>query len=139
MAKRDYYEILGVPRNADEEDLKKAFRKQAMKHHPDRNPGDKAAEAAFKECNEAYDVLKDGEKRAAYDRYGHAAFESGGNGGGGGFSGGFEDIFEQMFGANFCPGTQFRRCCWAWFRSPHRCRNRTRGGLHRHQEVYSCA
>ncbi len=107
MAKRDYYEILGVPRSAGEEDLKKAFRKHAMKHHPDRNPGDKVAEAAFKECNEAYDVLKDSEKRAAYDRYGHAAFEGGGGGGSGGpgfGGGGFEDIFEQMFGANFARG-----------------------------------
>ncbi|HEY8611720.1 MAG TPA: DnaJ domain-containing protein, partial [Roseomonas sp.] len=104
MAKRDYYEVLGVARDANEDTLKKAFRKLAMQHHPDRNPGDKAAEAKFKECNEAYDVLKDAEKRAAYDRYGHAAFENGGGGGGGnpfggGFGGGgFEDIFEQMFG-----------------------------------------
>ncbi|MBP0496213.1 molecular chaperone DnaJ [Pararoseomonas indoligenes] len=104
MAKRDYYEVLGVARDANEDTLKKAFRKLAMQHHPDRNPGDKAAEANFKECNEAYDVLKDAEKRAAYDRYGHAAFEGGGGGGGpfgggGGFAGGgFEDIFEQMFG-----------------------------------------
>ena len=104
MAKRDYYEVLGVARDVNEDGLKKAFRKLAMQHHPDRNPGDKAAEAKFKEANEAYDVLKDAEKRAAYDRYGHAAFEGGGGGGGpfgggGGFGGGgFEDIFEQMFG-----------------------------------------
>src|SRR4051812_4941914 len=104
MAKRDYYEILGVARDVNEDSLKKAFRKHAMKYHPDRNPGDKAAEAHFKECNEAYDVLKDAEKRAAYDRYGHAAFENGNGGGGGGpfgggfAGGGFEDIFEQMFG-----------------------------------------
>jgi molecular chaperone DnaJ len=105
MAKRDYYEVLGVARDASEEDLKKAYRKLAMKWHPDRNQGDKAAEAQFKELNEAYDVLKDAEKRAAYDRFGHAAFEQGGGGpGGGGFAGGnpfggaFEDIFEEMFG-----------------------------------------
>jgi molecular chaperone DnaJ len=105
MAKRDYYEVLGVPRDADEETLKKAYRKLAMKWHPDRNQGDKNAEAKFKEVNEAYDVLKDPEKRAAYDRFGHAAFEPGGPGpGAGGFAGGspfgsaFEDIFEEMFG-----------------------------------------
>ncbi|MCK8787581.1 molecular chaperone DnaJ [Roseomonas sp. NAR14] len=101
MAKQDYYEILAVARDATEDDLKKAYRKLAMKYHPDRNPGDKAAEARFKELNEAYDVLKDGEKRAAYDRYGHAAFEQGQGGFGGagaGFGGAFEDIFEQMFG-----------------------------------------
>ncbi|MFC7476413.1 molecular chaperone DnaJ [Dankookia sp. GCM10030260] len=100
MAKRDYYEILGVTREATEDDLKKAYRKQAMKYHPDRNQGDKEAEARFKDLNEAYDVLKDGEKRAAYDRFGHAAFEQGGGGGAGGnpFGGGFEDIFEEMFG-----------------------------------------
>jgi molecular chaperone DnaJ len=106
MAKRDYYEVLGVARDANEEDLKKAYRKLAMKWHPDRNQGDKEAEAKFKELNEAYDVLKDAEKRAAYDRFGHAAFEGGGGpgAGAGGFAGGnpfggaFEDIFEEMFG-----------------------------------------
>ena len=102
MAKRDYYEILGVSREATEDDLKKAYRKLAMKLHPDRNHGDKDAEGRFKELNEAYDILKDGEKRAAYDRFGHAAFEQGGGGGGGGggnpFGAGFEDIFEEMFG-----------------------------------------
>jgi len=109
MAKRDYYEVLGVGRDATEEDLKKAYRRLAMKYHPDRNQGDKEAETRFKELNEAYDVLKDGEKRAAYDRYGHAAFDPAGAGAGGygagGFgagspfgAGGFEDIFEEMFG-----------------------------------------
>jgi molecular chaperone DnaJ len=107
MAKRDFYEVLGVARDAGEEDLKKAYRKLAMQYHPDRNQGDKAAEAKFKELNEAYDVLKDAEKRAAYDRFGHAAFEGAGGGGGGGnpfgqggnpFGGAFEDIFEEMFG-----------------------------------------
>ena len=104
MAKRDYYEVLGVARDADEDALKKAYRKLAMKWHPDRNRGDKEAEAKFKELNEAYDILKDSEKRAAYDRFGHAAFAQGGPGAGGfhggesPFGGAFEDIFEEMFG-----------------------------------------
>jgi len=101
MAKRDYYEVLGVGRDATEEDLKRAYRKLAMQYHPDRNHGDDKAEGRFKEVSEAYDILKDGEKRAAYDRFGHAAFENGGAGPGGspfGQGGGFEDIFEEMFG-----------------------------------------
>ena len=101
MAKQDYYALLESNRDASADDLKRAYRKQAMKFHPDRNPGDKAAEAKFKEVNEAYDVLRDDQKRAAYDRYGHAAFENGGPGGGAGFGfqeGGLGDIFDQMFG-----------------------------------------
>jgi molecular chaperone DnaJ len=103
MAKRDYYATLEVARDADAEALKKAYRKLAMKYHPDRNPGDKQAEASFKEASEAYDVLRDPQKRSAYDRFGHAAFEQGGAGfGGGGFDfaaqGGLGDIFDQMFG-----------------------------------------
>jgi molecular chaperone DnaJ len=103
MAKRDYYEILGVQRGASDADLKAAFRKLAMKHHPDRNPGDKDCEHRFTELNEAYDVLKDGQKRAAYDRFGHAAFEHGaGVGGGAGFgaefASTFADIFDDLFG-----------------------------------------
>lgn len=101
MAKRDYYEVLGVARDADEKALKGAFRKLAMKLHPDKNPGDDGAEAKFKEVNEAYEVLKDPQKRAAYDRFGHAAFEGGnGNGfGGGGFgSASMADIFDDIFG-----------------------------------------
>jgi molecular chaperone DnaJ len=104
MAKRDYYEVLGVARDAGGEDIKKAFRKLAMQYHPDRNSGDKSAEHRFKEINEAYEVLKDEQKRAAYDRFGHAAFEHGSAGGAraGGFEAhfgaGFADIFDEMFG-----------------------------------------
>ena len=101
MAKRDYYEILGVQRNASAGQIKAAFRKLAMQHHPDRNPGDKAAEQRFKEINEAYEVLKDDSKRAAYDQFGHAAFEHGGGAGArpGGFDfGSFADVFDDLFG-----------------------------------------
>jgi molecular chaperone DnaJ len=106
MAKRDYYETLGVERDASNDAIKKSYRKLAMQYHPDRNPGDAKAEQSFKEINEAYDVLKDAQKRAAYDRFGHAAFEMGGvpPGGGAGFrtagfgAGGFADIFDEMFG-----------------------------------------
>lgn len=101
MAKADFYETLGVSKTADEKELKGAFRKLAMQWHPDKNPGDAAAERKFKEINEAYEMLKDPQKRAAYDRFGHAAFEQGGPGGpGAGFSGagGFSDIFEDIFG-----------------------------------------
>ncbi|HYM71346.1 MAG TPA: molecular chaperone DnaJ [Stellaceae bacterium] len=102
MAKQDYYDTLGVAKSASADDLKRAYRKLAMQYHPDRNSGDKTAEQKFKDVNEAYDILKDDQKRAAYDRFGHAAFEQGGAGGAGGFggfSGGFADIFEEMFGA----------------------------------------
>jgi len=103
MAKRDYYEILGVTRTVTEVELKSAFRKAAMQCHPDRNPGDKAAESLFKEVNEAYQILSDGQKRAAYDRFGHAAFEQGGGGAGGfgmgeGFASSMADIFDDLFG-----------------------------------------
>ena len=103
MAKRDFYETLGVERGADDAALKASYRKLAMKYHPDRNPDDPAAEAQFKEVSEAYDILKDPQKRAAYDRFGHDAFEGGmaGRPGGAGFDGfgtGFADIFDEMFG-----------------------------------------
>jgi molecular chaperone DnaJ len=102
MSKRDYYEVLGVSRACNDVELKAAFRKLAMQHHPDRNPGDAECEHKFKELNEAYDVLKDGDKRAAYDRFGHAAFEHGGMNGGHGFGADFgttfADIFEGIFG-----------------------------------------
>ena len=102
MAKRCYYETLSVERTATEVDIKTAFRKQAMQCHPDRNPGDKEAEHRFKEVNEAYEVLKDPDKRAAYDRFGHAAFEHGMGGGGAGFGADFgttfSDLFEGIFG-----------------------------------------
>jgi molecular chaperone DnaJ len=103
MGKRDYYEVLGVARTASDADMKAAFRKLAMQHHPDRNPGDKDCEHRFKEINEAYDVLKDSDKRAAYDRYGHAAFEHGmggnsGHGFGDDFASAFSNIFDDLFG-----------------------------------------
>ena len=100
MAKRDFYETLGVTRTVTEAELKVAFRKAAMQHHPDRNPGDKTAEMKFKEVNEAYQCLSDQQKRAAYDRFGHAAFEQGGgfSGGGDGFASSMSDIFDDLFG-----------------------------------------
>ncbi|MFI4954290.1 MAG: molecular chaperone DnaJ [Gammaproteobacteria bacterium] len=101
MSKRDYYETLGVSRQATAEELKKAYRKLAMKHHPDRNPDDKTSEHKFKEAKEAYEILSDPQKRAAYDQYGHAAIEGGMGGRPGGFNaGGFDDIFD-IFGDIF--------------------------------------
>src|SRR5437879_11179484 len=104
MAKQDFYAVLGVAKSADAEEMKRAYRKLAMQYHPDRNSGDKTSEQKFKDVSEAYDVLKDDQKRAAYDRFGHAAFENGSRGPGdfgfsGGFSGGFANIFEERFGA----------------------------------------
>lgn len=98
MSKRDYYEILGVSRDASSADIKKAYRRLAMKHHPDRNPGDKASEEAFKEASEAYEVLCDEERREVYDRYGHDGLRGGAGGGGAGFGDVFGDIFSDIFG-----------------------------------------
>jgi molecular chaperone DnaJ len=114
MAKRDYYDILGVPRNASEEDIKKAYRKLAMKHHPDRNQGDraKASEEKFKEAKEAYEMLTDAQKRAAYDQFGHAGVDpnmGGGRGAGPEGFGGFAEAFGDIFGDIFNGGTGSRR------------------------------
>ena len=117
-SKRDYYEVLGIQKGADASAIKKAYRKMAKKYHPDANPGDKEAEEKFKEVNEAYEVLSDDQKRAAYDQYGHSAFENGGMGAGG-FSGGFTgnfsdmgDIFGDIFGGGF---GGFGGYFWWWF------------------------
>ena len=120
MAKRDYYEVLGLQKGASEDEIKKAYRKMALKYHPDRNPGDKEAEEKFKEAAEAYDVLSDPKKRQQYDQFGHAGpqaqgFPGGGFGGFGGFGGGgfsMEDIFEQfgdIFGGHYGGGGGFSR------------------------------
>ena len=99
MAKRDFYDVLGVNKNASPEELKSAYRKLAVKHHPDKNPGDKTSEDKFKEASEAYGILSDNEKKQNYDNFGHAAFENGGGRQGGGFGGAdFSDIFEDFFG-----------------------------------------
>src|SRR3954465_4968140 len=100
MAKRDFYEILGVAKSASEEEIKKSYRKLAMKYHPDRNPDSKEAEEKFKEVKEAYEMLTNPEKREAYDRYGHAGVDpnAGGGFGAGGFSDAFGDIFGDIFG-----------------------------------------
>jgi len=110
MSKQDYYELLDVPRDASDRDIKKAYRRLAMKYHPDRNPGDKDAEEKFKEISEAYEVLSDAQKKAAYDQFGHAGVNGQGGGfGGGGFEGNFSDIFGDVFGDIFGGGGGGRR------------------------------
>ena len=113
MAKRDFYGVLGLSKTADVKEIKRAYKRLAMKYHPDRNQGDKESEAKFKEIKEAYEILSDAQKRAAYDQYGHAAFEQGGFGGqgGGGFGGGadFGDIFGDVFGDIFGGGRRQQR------------------------------
>lgn len=120
MAKSDYYDLLGVSKGASDDDIKKAYRKQAMQYHPDRNQGDPKAEQKFKEISEAYEILKDPQKRSAYDQYGHSAFEQGGGRPGGGFhpgaegfefnfGGSFSDVFEEIFnGGRRAPETNSR-------------------------------
>ena len=117
MAKEDYYATLGIDRDADASEIKKAYRKLAMKYHPDKNPGTKPLRK-ISELNEANDVLSDDEKRAAYDRFGHAAFEQGGTGGTGGSVGfgGFSDIFDEMFGDLLRRGSTKRPPIWAGLR-----------------------
>jgi curved DNA-binding protein CbpA len=116
MAKTCFYEVLGVSRTATDGEMKTAFRKAAMQYHPDRNPGNAEAEVKFKELNEAYQTLTDGQKRSAYDRFGHAAFEHGGGGGGGGpdgFGSSMADIFDDLFGdmmGRRMPGRDCRSC-----------------------------
>src|SRR5262245_15815554 len=107
MAKKDYYEVLGVNKDASEEDIKKSYRKLAMKWHPDRNPDNPKAEEHFKEAKEAYEILSDGQKRAAYDQFGHAGVDpaaAAGAGGGAGFGGNFADAFGDIFGDIFGGG-----------------------------------
>lgn len=108
MAKRDYYDVLGVTRETDEKEIKRAYRKLAMKYHPDRNPDDADAEAKFKEATEAYDVLMDANKRAAYDQFGHAGVDGQAGGGFGGGGASFSDIFGDVFGDIFGGGGRGR-------------------------------
>ena len=120
MSKADYYEVLGVSREASDQELKSAYRKLALKYHPDRNPGDRAAEEKFKEASEAYQVLCDADKRAAYDRYGHAGVGAAGPGGFSGFGGAVDlgDIFGDLFGEMFNVGGSPQRLAPAARRRP---------------------
>ena len=113
MAKRDYYEVLGLNKSASADQIKAAYRKLAVKHHPDKNKGDKASEEKFKEASEAYHILSNEERKQSYDNFGHAAFENSGGGRGGfgnfDFSSNFSDIFEDFFGEGFGGGRRSRR------------------------------
>ena len=113
MAKRDYYEVLGINKSASADQIKSAYRKLAVKYHPDKNQGDKNAEDKFKEASEAYHILSNSERKQNYDNFGHAAFENGGGGRGGfgnfDFSNQFSDIFEDFFGEGFGGGRRSRR------------------------------
>ena len=124
MSKRDFYEVLGVSKTVTEVELKSTFRKLAMQYHPDRNPGNHEAEVKFKEINEAYQTLSDGQKRAAYDRFGHAAFANGGGAGGPGFGNDFSDFMSDIF-ENFFGETRGTR----WPRDGRRTRTRRRYAL----------
>ncbi len=128
VSKADYYEVLGVSRDASDQELKSAYRKQALKYHPDRNPGDHASEEKFKEASEAYQVLSDADKRAAYDRYGHAGVGASGPGGFGGFSGNVDlgDIFGDLFGEMFNMGGSQQRATTAAARRRSALRSRNR-------------
>src|ERR1700756_5539859 len=101
MSKRDFYDVLGVAKNASDEEIKKAYRKLAMKHHPDRNPEDRSSEGKFKEAKEAYEILSDSQKRAAYDRFGHAGVDPNAAGAAGAGMGGFAEAFGDIFGDIF--------------------------------------
>ena len=111
MAKRDYYDILGISKTSSKEEIKKAYRKLALKYHPDKTKGDKKSEEKFKEASEAYHVLSDDKRKANYDQFGHAAFESGGGQGFGNFDFGssFSDIFEDFFGDDIMGGGRSSR------------------------------
>ena len=139
VSKADYYEVLGVSRDASDQELKSAYRKQALKYHPDRNPGDHAAEEKFKQASEAYQVLSDADKRAAYDRYGHAGVGWAGQGfNGGPFAGGVDigDIFGDLFGEMFSMGGNAQRgsAPAARRRSALRPDHRLRGRFLRHRD-----